>query len=220
MKYIFMMVMLATVLFSQQQKQIILGSFSIESNALFYSIHVQKHVDSDAHLKKLMDKYSLKLEYKKVGAYNVVSISPFADYPSLFQTIAEIKKSYPQAYAINFPANQSEVVLNQSSTEPAIAEEDVVRPEIDKEMQETIDEVVKEEVIEEVAAEEAPQMEEPEIKYEPQKIDKPAPTQAGAYETFDLMMLVLLLLALIGFVVYKIQTKKPEELPEELPEED
>lgn len=216
MKYLFIMVMLATMLFSQQKKQIILGSFSIESNALFYSLYVQKHVDRDAGLKRLMDKYALKIEYKKVGDYNVVSISPFENYPSLFETIAEVKKHYPEAYAINFPANKSQLLQKPLSTEPTMpeVEEDIAEPEqTTQEAQEIVPE-------EEIAV-----PDEPEIKYEPQKINKPVPLPRqtevqNTYETFDLVMLIVLLLVLIGFVVYKIQTKK-EELPkEELSEED
>lgn len=210
MRYIILVMMMAGMLFSAQQKQIILGSFSIESNALFYSIDVQKHVDKDAGLKKLIDKYSLKVEYKKVGAYNVVSISHFNDYPSLFVTIAEVQKHYPAAYAINFPALASQILNKTISDEPMPQEE--VAQDTTK---------LQEEAVEEETAqqEEMPQQEE-EIKYEP-KMDNTKPLLIAETESesslvmFDLILLIALLLVIIGFVLYKIKMKKQEEKQEE-----
>ena len=215
MRYIVLVMMMAGMLFSAQQKQIILGSFSIESNALFYSIHVQKHVDKDAELKKLIDKYSLKVEYKKVGAYNVVSISPFDDYPSLFVTIAEVKKHYPAAYAINFPAFASQLANKTMSDEPIAQEPE---EEVAEDTTESQEQAVEEETAQQ---EEMPQQQqEEEIKYEP-KIDNPIALPIEELESeeslvmSDLILLIALLLVIIGFVLYKINMKKKEEKKEE-----
>lgn len=196
MKLIFMMVMLATMLFSQQQKQIILGSFSIERNALFYSVEVQKNVDTDAQLKRLIDKYSLKVEYKKVGPYNVVSICAFDDNPSLFETIAVVKKHYPTAYAIRFPALASAIQT------PSIEEELMVQEE------ELVPVVAKVEVVEEVKALEVKPVE-PEVKHKPQTPQVDSSDESYSFE--ELLLIIALLLGVIGFVLYKINMKKNEE---------
>ena len=189
MKLIFMMVMLATMLFSQQQKQIILGSFSIERNALFYSVEVQKNVDTDAQLKRLIDKYSLKVEYKKVGSYNVVSICAFDDNPSLFETIAVVKKHYPTAYAIRFPAFASAIQAPYAlEDEPMLQEEEPV---------------FQEEVTVPLAVAEVAQ----EVKVQTPKVD----SSDESYSFEELLLLIVLLLGVIGFVLYKINMKKKEE---------
>ena len=199
MKLILMMVMLATMLFSQQQKQIILGSFSIERNALFYSVEVQKNVDSDAQLKRLIDKYSLKVEYKKVGAYNVVSICAFDDNPSLFETIAVVKKHYPTAYAIRFPAFASAI-----QTPYALEEEPMLQEE---------EPVFQEEVPVPLAVAEVAQ-EVKVLKVKPVEVKAQTPKVDSSDESYsfeELLLLIALLLGVIGFVVYKINMKKKEE---------
>ena len=185
MRYIFMMMILATMLFSQQQRQIILGSFSIESNALFYSLDAQKHVAQDAKLKKLIDKYSLEVEYNKVGDYNVVTIYPFDDYPSLFATIAVVKKYYPSAYAIKYPA------LATLFKARSFEEEEEKESIFDKEESQTQD-----------------------IKYEP-KLFQAEPlevdTSSQSFSMDELLLLIALLLVLIVFILYKIKVKKNKE---------
>lgn len=197
MRYILMMAMLVSMLFAQQQKQIILGSFSIERNALFYSVEVQKNVDTDAQLKRLIDKYSLKVEYKKVGPYNVVSICAFDDNPSLFETIAVVKKHYPTAYAIRFPALASAIQT------PSIAEEELMVQE-----EELVPVVAKVEVVEEVKALEVKPVE-PEVKHKPQTPQVDSSDESYSFE--ELLLIIALLLGVIGFVLYKINMKKNEE---------
>ena len=212
MRYIFLMLMLTGMLFSAQQRQIILGSFSIESNALFYSIDVQKTVDSEYRLKEVMEKYSLKLEYKKVGDYNVVTIYPFDNYPSLFKTIDIVKHYYPKAYAIKYPAFASSL----KTVEPTVKEEEVA---VEEEYEEEVVDDAKEDLVEsedeEVLVQE-PVVEQEEIKYEPQKPQAPVMMKMPEVEpmitTDDMYLLLGLLLAIIGFVIYKIKAKKKEEI--------
>ena len=205
MRYIFLLMMLTGMLFSAQQKQIIVGSFSIESNALFYSIDVQKTVDNNPELKKLLEKYGVKVEYRKIGKYNVVSIYPFNDYPSLFVSIAELHKYYPDAYAIRYPAFDSMLKTPvEKNDEPIIEDED-------EDVQETAQVEKVNDLPQEVKTQElktivpkSVEPKEPEIKYE---APSPVIQKDESLDTNDLILLIILLLVVIGFVAYKIKTK-------------
>ena len=164
-------------------------------------------IDEDSELKALMQKHSLKLEYKKVGDYNVVSICPFENYSSLFVTIAAVQKYYPKAYAINFPAFPNHAVEVQESEPDVEAKE----PEV----------AVEEDVAEELVAEiQVVNAQDSDIRFEPASMQKPMPMPAAIpmaeneqmLSTDDLMLLGALLLAIIGFIIYKIKAKKEEEL--------
>jgi len=211
MRYIFLMMMFVSVLFSAQQRQIILGSFSIKSNATSYFSSVQKTVDTDEELKRLMDKYSLKVEHKKVGDYNVVSICPFTDYPSLFQTMAEVKKQFPEAYAIKYPAfpsmMQEKPVMQEK---PEVVEEEVQ----DKVVTEALQEEELAQDVEALAIEDEP-LAVPDFSA---AVKKPAPiptpiVEAQTDDYDEIMLVILLLLVIIAYIIYKIKTKKRE--PEE-----
>lgn len=205
MRYLFLTMMMVGMLYSAQQRQIIVGSFSIERNALFYSVDVQKQIDEDKELKTLMKKYSLKLDYKAVGAYHVVSISPFKDNPSLFDTINKVQKHYPAAYAINFPAYAS---MSPAPVVEVVVDE-IVEPIAKVQPAEVKVEEVKPKVVEPVKND---------VKYEAPVVKKPTPPavpkETASKSTFvmsDMISLALLLLAIIGFVVYKKKMKKEDE---------
>ncbi len=221
MRLIFLVSIFASMLFSAQQRQIIIGSFSIQSNAKSYVKLAQEEFNRDVKLKQLMDKYGLKVELKKIASYNVVSICPFDGYPSLFKTMAAVKKHYPQAYSIKLRAftpkirTESEVVEDNSSAleEEATAldeeallldeealKEDQLTTEVDA-VQEAANEPI---VVPEIAP----------VAKIPTPIPSPISQVQEADNTQELLLLLLLLLVVIAYVVYKIKTKK-KVIPEE-----
>jgi len=225
MKFIFLIMSFASMLFSAQQRQIVLGSFSIESNALFYSLSVQKTIDTDENLKSLLEKYNVKVEYKKIGAYNVVAICPFDDYPSLFQTIAAVKKHYPQAYAIRFPAF-STMIEKKQVEEKVIEEEPVIKKPEPMQISDEEPDIAELET-EVKALEDEPEAQKSEL-VEPEfvpaaspVVKKPTPLPAPVQmmdeaDNFnEIMLLLLLLLVIIAYIIYKIKAKKKELPPEE-----
>ena len=212
MKFIFLVTMFTTMLFSAQQRQIVIGSFSVESNALNYTKVVQEQLRGDDVLNGLMQKYALKVEHKKVGDYNVVSLCAFENYPSLFETIAVVQKYYPQAYAIKFPAfgakEQPKPTLLQ---EPPVVEEqpDALEEEALKE-----EELSKEiDAVQEAADEPIVVPEVTPVVQKPMPAPTPLPAIQESDNTQELLLLVLLLIVIIAYVVYKIKTKKraPQE---------
>ena len=208
MRYIFLTMMFVSVLFSAQQRQIILGSFSVESNALFYSLEVQKKVDADTDLKRLMDKYSAKVEYKKVGNYSVVAICPFPGYPSLFQTMAEVQKQFPEAYAIKYPAFASMI-----QAKPMIEDEPTVIEKVEAIQDEVLQEEELAQEVESLEAEDEPLI----VPDFTSVVKKPTPlpipiaeVEADNYD--EIMLILLLLLVVIAYIIYKLKTKKKDPL--------
>lgn len=199
MRFVVLMMMLVGVLFSAQQRQIIIGSFSIESNALFYSIAVQKKINEEDRLKALVEKYSLNIEYKKIGAYNVVTIYPFENYSSLFEAIGSFKHYYPKAYSIRYPAFSSAVEVEE------VVEIEEVEESRERVVEENIEENIENDVEKELIIEEVSTPLSPEIKYEPKALKKFEPSQNSMT---DLILLIALLLVVIGFVIYKLKMKK------------
>ena len=214
MKYILTLLMLTGVLFSAQQKQIIIGSFSKESNALFYSLDVQKKIDADEKLQALMQKYGFKLEYNKVGNYHVVRLYPFDNYPSLVVTINKFQEYYPEAYAIRYPA------FVTSKSIPKVVKQTVIEKESMNDAED--DDTQMETAVLDVEAPEPENIKIPEadLKYEPQKVQKqvapvviptPIVVEEASFAMTDILLVVALLLVLIAFIIYKIKMKKKEE---------
>ncbi len=223
MRFIFLVTIFASMLFSAQQRQIIIGSFSIQSNAKSYAKLAREELNRDVKLKQLMDKYGLKVELKKIASYNVVSICPFDSYPTLFQTIAVVKKHYPQAYSIKLPTSTPMV-----HTKPKVIEEEplAIKEEavaLDEEAVALDEETLKEEqlVAEVDAVQEAadepiivPEIEPMADISTPEPIPTPIPQVQEADNTQELLLLLLLLLVVIAYVVYKVKTKK-KVIPED-----
>ncbi len=210
MRFIFLVTIFASMLFSAQQKQIIIGSFSIQSNAENFAKNAQEELNNDVKLKQLMDKYGLKIELKKIASYNAVSICPFDSYPALFQTIAVVKNHYPQAYAINFPAfapkaEKTEIIQEEKA---AALEEEVAAldAEVAKEEELLADDAVQEAADEPIIVPEvAP------VEKKPTPIPAPIPQVQETDNTQELLLLLLLLIVVVAYVVYKMKTKKKVE---------
>lgn len=182
MKLLFLILLLTTMLFSQQ-RQIILGCYINEENAQKEIEKLNELMVSDSKLKKLVERDSLKGELKKVGDYNVITLSHFDTYGQLFLGIDILKAIYDDAYVLDYPftkkiisekfiAPKEEVVVLEAKEkktedeivikdEPVVEEEEVITEEVEKEVIPKVEEVVKAEPIVEA-----------EVIKEPVKIEK------------------------------------------------
>ncbi len=193
MKSIFLIALLSTMLFSAQ-KQIILGCFSHESNAITTTKKLKNNIESDIKLNKLIEKHSLTLELKKIGDYHVVTVSSFDNYPILFLALSKLEKYSEGAYVLN------------NIIEPEVIVEKFTAPE---ETQEVIEEVVVEEKVivkEKVTPE--PTYEEPEI-VEEIKIIEPQSSLSDYY--LEIALGLILLLVMIGIIFFLSKKSSKEE---------
>ena len=102
MKIIYVMVLLSSMLFAMQ-KQMILGSYSIEKNGLNAVLIAQKQVQNDEKLKSLMENGSLEIMSTKISDYTVVSVNIFSTYTDLLPAMKVFKTYYGDAFALNYP---------------------------------------------------------------------------------------------------------------------
>jgi len=186
MKLLFLILLLTTMLFSQQ-RQIILGCYINEENAQKEIEKLNELMVSDSKLKKLVERDSLKGELKKVGDYNVITLSHFDTYGQLFLGIDILKVIYDDAYVLDYPftkkiieekfiAPKEEVVVLEAKEEQTEEEivikdepivEEVITEEVEKEVISKVEEVVE---IQEVVK--AEPIVEAEVIEEPVKIEK------------------------------------------------
>lgn len=100
MKSILLLIMLTTMLFSNE-KQIIVGSFIQENNALNSLITLNKHILDNEKLSTLINKNSIKVEIKKIGQYHAISLSPFTSYRQMLRTLITLDSYYDDAYVLD-----------------------------------------------------------------------------------------------------------------------
>lgn len=105
MKSIFLIIVLAITLFASE-KQIIVGSFLEEKNALNSLVKLNNNILSDAKLSTLIDKNSIEVRVKKIGEYNAISLSPFTSYVQLLRTLKALESYYSDAYVLDNATNE------------------------------------------------------------------------------------------------------------------
>jgi len=216
MKFMLLVVILTSMLFSAQ-KQIILGCFSHENNAINDTARLEGYMQSDSSLKKLMQKNSLKVELKKVGDYHVVTLSAFDSYPQLCLTLSKLEKYYNDAYVLEYPLESQTIEKKFTIAEQKdpkkiekVAQE-VIKEAPVKEIKEpvVVEVVPTKEIKEPVVTEVVPTKEIKEHLFIPQEIIEkpievePEPKLSDYYLEIGLGLLALLILIGTGFVIYK-----------------
>lgn len=155
MKFIYMMVLLSSMLFAMQ-KQIILGSYSVESNAANALNIVKEQIRNDEKLKNVLDVKSVKLENGLISGYSVVSVNAFDSYADLLPVIQIFKTYYDDAFVIKYPTEnflvKEDINTVEIKAKTEILEEDMTEDEILAQEKLASQEIIEEEVI--VAAEE------------------------------------------------------------------
>lgn len=104
MKLIYMVILFSSMLFGMQ-KQIILGSYALDSNGQNAVQNAQKKIDNDEKLKTIMEKNSAKVMATKVSNYTVVSVNVFETYSDLLPAMEALKPYYKDAFSLNYPTN-------------------------------------------------------------------------------------------------------------------
>lgn len=182
MKRIIFILLLSTLLFSEQ-KQIILGSFLQETNALKAEEKLRIYIDTDKKLQKLVFHNALVVERKKAGKYAVVTLSPFGSYVQLLRTLDALKPFYDDAYVLSYPFK-----LNQVKVIVEVPQEQTIPVE-------TIEEVTPVEEVEIV--QELATISEPIVVHE-----KVVEVQDDNMNLYILLVIGLVIVIAIGFLVY------------------
>jgi hypothetical protein len=118
MKSILLLFMLMTMLFSNE-KQIIVGSFLQENNALNSLIKLNNNILGDDKLSTLVNKNSIEVELKKLGEYHAISLSPFTSYVQLLRTLKALESYYDDAYVLD---NGQKITMSQVVAKKVVEE--------------------------------------------------------------------------------------------------
>lgn len=118
MKSILLLLMLTTMLFSNE-KQIIVGSFLQENNALNSLVKLNNHILGDDKLSTLINKNSIEVELKKLGEYHAISLSPFTSYVQLLRTLKALESYYDDAYVLD---NGQKITMSQVVAKKVVEE--------------------------------------------------------------------------------------------------
>ena len=149
MKFLYIIFFCSSLLFSMQ-KQIILGTYTVESNGLAAVKIVKQQISNDKKLRTIMKKNSLQVMHTTVNNYTVVSVNIFTSYLDLLSTMEELKKYYGDAFVLPYPTKgflnkesigelkekaQKELKLQEQMSEEKMSEE-TVRDEKSQEKEE------------------------------------------------------------------------------------
>ena len=125
MKFIFMLFMLTSLLFSGQ-KQIILGSYLVQSNGKRALETLDKQIQNDIQLQDFMKDNSLRTINTVISGYTVVSINAFTSYRELLNTINVFKVYYGDAFVLKYPTKNIQDFENIQDVEAKAREEQMI----------------------------------------------------------------------------------------------
>jgi len=140
MKQIFLVILFSTMLFSAQ-KQIILGSYMEERNAIDGVQKLEANIEDSDKLSWLKKKGVIEAKYKRVGKYFVVYLMPTGDKNQLFRAYNGVERYYKDAYVVDYQPSTEE-----SDTKVSRVEEPVNTTQTNEEEMVVLKTVVKEEV--------------------------------------------------------------------------
>ncbi len=193
MKHILIFILLTSAIFATP-KQIIVGSYTYEKNALNALTDLSLLIENDDALRYLIEKNSLKSEAKKIKEYYAVSVLPLSNYVQLLRTLKRLKEYYPDAYVVEIPKKL-----------PSISE-----PELTKKSEEEVIVVNKVEVVETVAPVK-PLMKRDETVVKKAKIKiEEKETEEPLSKNKD-FLLILLALVIFALAIYMRKKAKKEE---------
>lgn len=102
MKYLFAIFLLSSLLFSAQ-RQVILGCYSVKSNAENALVKLNEQIKSNADLKEVMDTQSLRVINTGISGYTVVSVNYFDSYTDTYTAMKVLKPYYNDVYSLKYP---------------------------------------------------------------------------------------------------------------------
>ncbi len=103
MKFLLTIFLLSTLLFAVQ-RQVIVGCYSIKSNAKNALILLNKKIQDDVGLQNLMQKEQLRVINTPIGDYTVVSINYFESYLHTYEIMKILKAHYDDIYSLPYPS--------------------------------------------------------------------------------------------------------------------
>lgn len=113
MKFIYIMVLFSSILFSSQsQNQIILGSYSVKNNGLNAVKVFEEQIQSEQKINALMQKYNLRVISTEISGYTVVSVNHLESYNSLLDTLKVLKVHYADAFVLHYPTKNIKDRIN------------------------------------------------------------------------------------------------------------
>lgn len=137
MKLIVMIIMFSSILFGWQ-KQIIVGSYSVENNGKRALRTINKQIESDIQLQAFMKEYSLRAINTEISNYTVVSVNAFESYTALLNTMKVLKVYYEDAYVLKYPTQNIRDAENLEDIEAKAA--------VEQEIEDTEDELKRAEL--------------------------------------------------------------------------
>lgn len=132
MKFIVMLLMFSSILFSMQ-KQIIVGSYSVTSNGERALVTLNKQVENDTQLQDSMKEHSLRTINTIISDYTVVSINAFDSYKDLLSTMKALQAYYGDAFVLNYPTKNIAEALRLEDIEKKAAQEQAMEDTADQE---------------------------------------------------------------------------------------
>lgn len=99
MKIIFLVSFLYTLIFANAT-QVIVGTFSVEKNALETKKDVTEFIASNVGFSDYLQKHTINVTLKKIGVYYVVALEPMNDYSTLYWVLKRIKEKYDDSYVL------------------------------------------------------------------------------------------------------------------------
>lgn len=140
MKFLLTFFLLSSLLFSAQtltQKQVIVGCYSVKSNAKEALELLNKQIQNDAKLKDLMKKEELRVINTNISAYTVVSINYFESYMDIYELMKVLKPYYNDLYALHYPTRGIEKEylkgVKKKAEEEALAEAQKEKQRVEEE---------------------------------------------------------------------------------------
>ena len=229
MKLLVIVILFSSILFSAQ-KQIILGSYSVQSNGIGAVKTVTKQIENDENLQELMQKNSLRVISTKISGYTVVSVNALGSYTELLRTLKIFKTYYTDAFVLTYPTQNIQDIESLAAIEHKAQEENANAKE---------EEIIEEERLEALALERLEKerlqelQEQREARLIEEKVEKErllalqtkrleeaqalkmtqdkAEIEDDMSEYYLFIALGLLLISIAGFVVYSQINKKEEE---------
>jgi len=221
MKQMFLIILLSTILFSSQY-QIVLGSFSKNSNGVNATKKLNTYMNIDTELKENMRINSLKVELKRVGDYNVVALSPFDTKEQLLVTIKQLSKYYNDPYVLSYPLSSRTIKKEISEPKEVLVVEpieEIVKEIKEEPLVEEIEVIQTEEVVEEVTDLVSEVTKKPIIKAEDDLVENiytPAPKEevkeGNYYLEYGLALLAVVVLLAISLFIYIRRRDKEETI--------
>lgn len=215
MKFLLAVLLFSSMLFAMQ-KQIIVGCYSVQSNAKNALNTLKKQIEKDNFLLELVQKNKLKAVNAEISGYHVVSINYFDSYTQTSKAVKALKKYYPDAYTLRYPIETSVV-----KEVPLEVKSQVVEKE---KLTKLVNEVIEHEVTKEKEELPSPKIDKPLVDEHTEKmieIDKvitevvPIKEELVQEEGYSfyyiLLALVLLALIIAGIVINKGYKNKNKE---------